>query len=271
MNILKLFIAILIAAWTVNGSLLLAQESPGASNYNYDTYFRLMSNASFYAELIDIRGDTVEIELQSGNRIKFLQSQFKQIEAAKPESLQSGKSESEEKSHLFRDKKRPHFYHLSSGLIFGGSSSVILSGANMSFEYKYRWRPEHFLVGQVGADVFDGMFPTLSESLTLGYDWIKYTNRVNPFLSGRLGWGIGQYLSQEEVFWGNPPERSINGGYRARIGTGVIFTGNQHSAFTLGIDFIVQQFTHHEIHPDILTREIDILHRRIQFNIGYTF
>jgi len=268
---MKKFFSVLLVSLCLSASSVWAQDPTAPSNYSYDTYFRMMSNASFYAELIDLRGDTVEIELPNGNRVKFLQNQFRKIEAPKPESLQSGTGGNEEKSHLFRDKERPHFYHISGGIIFGGNSSVILSGANMSFAYKYRWRPEHFLVGQIGTDVFDGLFPTLSQSLTLGYDWVKYTHRVNPFLSGRLGWGIGLYLQEEEVFWGNPPERSIEGGYRASIGTGVVFTGGEHSAFTLGVNFIVQQLTHHEIQPDIITREIEVLHRRIQFNIGYIF
>lgn len=249
-------------------SLLYSQKSSDTGGYSYETHVKLTSNAQFFAELIHIRGDTIEFELKSGRRIKLPENRIREMKDGKLDAIHPIISK---KGHLFRDKDKPHFYHLSSGLIFGGASSVILSGANMSFEYKYRWRPEHFIVGQIGADIFDGVNPVLSESLTLGYDWVKYTDRVNPFLSGRIGWGIAQYLEGDEVPWGQAPQRSIQSGYRARLGTGVIFTGKKNSAFSLGVDLIFQQLNYRMVWPEISTRNLDVLHRRIQFNIGYTF
>jgi|GEM_PF-1229260 len=247
------------------------QEEPTPSQFEYGTYFRMNSNMSFYGELIDMRGDTLEIELASGNRIKLLSHQIRKMEAYDPSSRERT-GEPEVRHHLFRDKATPHFFHISSGLIFGGSSDVILSGANMSTSYKNQWRPGHFLVGQVGVDIFDGLFPVLSESLTVGYEWMKFTNRANPFISGKLGWGIAQYLDEDEPTpWWTPPERSIESGYRAMLGMGVALTGKRNSAFSMSVDFIVQQLTYREVFPEVQTRVLDYTHRRIQFNLAYTF
>lgn len=252
-------------------SVLFAQQSREGAAFKYDTHFRLNSNSSFYAELIDMRGDTIEVELSSGNRVKLLSSQIRKMEAADPSS-QKAVVGLAERNHLFREKLSPHFFQLSSGLIFGGSSDVILSGANMSFAYKYQWRPQHFLVGQMGVDIMDGLFPVLSESVTVGYEWVKFTDRVNPFLSAQMGWGIAQYLDEEpDNPWWTPPERSIESGYRASLGTGVMFTGKRHSVFRLGVEFVVQQLTYREEFPDVQTSVFDYEHRRIQFNIGYIF
>jgi len=248
-----------------------AQQQKDTAPFEYKTYFRLHSNHTFYAELIDMRGDTVEVELPSGNRVKLLGTQIQKMEVPEPRN-QITEGQFVSKSHLLREKSGPHFFQLSSGLIFGGSSDVILSGANMSLAYKYQWRPQHFLVGQMGVDIMDGLFPVVSESLTLGYDWVIFTDRVNPFISGRLGWGIAQHLDEEaETPWWTPPERTIKSGYRASIGTGVMFTGKRHSAFNLGVEFIVQQLTYHEVIQDVQTRILDYTHRRIQFNMAYTF
>jgi len=142
----------------------------------------------------------------------------------------------------------------------------------MSLAYKYQWRPQHFLVGQVGVDIMDGLFPVLSESITVGYEWLKFTDRVNPFLSAQMGWGIAQYLDEEpDNLWWTPPERSIESGYRASLGTGVIFTGKRHSAFRLGVEFVLQQLTYREEFPDVQTTVLDYVHRRIQFNMAYIF
>ncbi len=252
-------------------SALWAQEKADLPTFDYNTYFKLNSNMSFYGELIDMRADTIEIELASGRRIKILNHQLRKMEVHEPggQAVDEG---SRQESHLFREKISPHFFNISSGLIFGGTSDIILSGANMSLAYKYQWRPQHFLVGQMGVDIMDGLFPVVSESLTVGYDWVIFTDRVNPFISGRLGWGIAQHLDEEaETPWWTPPERSIESGYRASIGTGVMFTGKKHSAFSLGVEFVVQQLTYHEVIPDVQTRVLDYSHRRIQFNMAYTF
>lgn len=259
-----------ILFWAAMGSVG-AQQPKGPTSFEYKTYFKLQENQSFYGELIDMRGDTVEIELPSGSRVKLLDQNIKKMEVPDPDN-QTYETRGGEKKHLFRDKISPHFFQLSSGLIFGGSSDVILSGANMSLAYKYQWRQQHFLVGQMGVDILDGLFPVVSESLTLGYDWVIFTDRVNPFISGRLGWGIAQHLDeQEETPWWTPPERSIESGYRASIGTGVLFTGKKHSAFSLGVEFVVQQLTYREVFPDVQTRVLDYSHRRLQFNMAYTF
>jgi len=253
------------------GAAVWAQEKPTGSEYKYNTYFKLKSNMSFQGELIDMRNDTLEIELASGNRVKLLSHQIQKMEVPDPSGTHKQIAEPE-RFHLFQDKNSPHFFHISSGLIFGGSSDVILSGANMSTSYKNQWRPGHFLVGQVGVDIFDGLFPVLSESLTVGYEWMKFTNRANPFISGKLGWGIAQYLDEDEPTpWWTPPERSIESGYRAMLGMGVALTGKRNSAFSMSVDFIVQQLTYREVFPEVQTRVLDYTHRRIQFNLAYTF
>lgn len=265
---MKYIVLLGIVFCLIQPMLLFSQKGSNSEDFNYQTHVKLTSDAQFFAELIDIRGDTIELELKSGRRITLPENRIREME---DRSSESSRLILTEKGHLFRDKEKPHFYNISSGIIFGGASSVILSGANMSFEYKYRWRPEHFIVGQLGADIFDGINPVLSESLTVGYDWIKYTDRVNPFFSGRIGWGIAQYLEDDETVWGQSPQRSIQSGYRARLGTGVLFTGNKNSAFSLGVDLILQQLNYQIVWPDVSSRNLDVVHRRIQFNIGYTF
>lgn len=246
-------------------------QQDGSTDYKYNTYLKLNNGHAFYVELIDLRQDTIEVQLPSGNRILFLESQIRRLDQPL-KADQKLKAKMVYDSHVFRDKQHPHFYQVSGGLLFGGAAVDFLSGANMGLAYKFSWRTQHFITANLGLDVLNGIFPVVSESLTIGYEWVSFHDRYNPYISGRIGWGLAQYIMDEEVFWwGVPPERTIESGYRAAVGTGLYFTGKKNAALNLGVELIIQQLTFNEEQNGVMSRQVNSLYRRIQFNIGYTF
>ncbi len=262
LNFLLLFLFLVM----IKPLVTFAQEK-GNNEKEYNTYLHLKNGIKVYVELVDIIDDTVVVELPNGRQIKYLESQIRSL--VQPLSEEHEVLLAEARHHWLEKKATPHFFQIRTGLLL----TTVLNGYHFGLNYKYRLRGGHFGTAEIDVDVLEGSQYVISQGFTLGYEWVYFTNMASPYVSGRVGWGIGQFLGESIDPWRPISDRSIDGGYRAAIGTGLYFKSKRQTSFNIGVELFVQQmtFTYVSSGPWPGETVIDQLYRRLNLNFGFTF
>lgn len=245
----------------------IAQET----QYEYKDYFQLRKNKHvIYGQLISYKLDTIEIELESGYRVKMLTDDFRVIRQhneSKSKSISLGKVlNTRLEGPFLLDLDRRNFFDVSIGANFLANDDFF-TGLKLELTYKRRFHKNFFATGSYALEMLSGFEPVYVHPLTAGLEYVLLLDKVKPYLRASGGYGFVHVMDQS-----NFGQWDVRGGPRYSVGGGFLFKAAGQKVFRMGVDFINQPSFFETVDNGWwISSNRDVVFRRLFFKLGFMF